>query len=403
MSKIKFYFILLIAAITINSCKNDDDDIVYTPPIPYAEQYPKDIAAIEDYLKTHYISEVVDKPGLPEDQDVIIKKIDNPATQKSLYSYLNSPTLPRLTSRDVDTSKELGSPLGGITYKIYTLVIREGVKNSDLNAGGEYPCNVDGVFAGYKGTLLDEKGVNGEGTVFDSSNNGQILYNLDMASHDGGLAIIRGWSEAFPQFKTGWVSANSDGSGTLQYNDFGVGVMFLPSALGYYNTAKDKIPAYSPLVFSIKLYSLKRYDHEINSPPSGSYRDPDGISSFQEDLNGDRYMYTFAKGEDNPDDTDKDGIPDYYDTDDDGDGYATKGEVKDPNGKNYPYNGALVDDPLTLDIDETYGVPRKFGLKYPNLPASATNPRESKPEDFTDPNRLRRYLDRTSFPPYDVN
>lgn len=333
MNKIKFYFILLIVTvITVSSCNKNDDNIDITPPKPFAEQYPKDSLAIYNYLKTHYISEVVDKPGLPEDQDVIIKKIDNPATQKSLYSYLNSTSLPRLTSRDVNTKNELGSPLGGVTYKIYTLLIREGVRNSTLNAGGEYPCNVDGVYAGYKGTLLDDAG-----TVFDSSNNGQVLFNLDGSNHDGGVGVIRGWSEGFPQFMTGWVSSNPDGTGTIVYNDFGVGVMFLPSGMGYYNQVQDKIPAYSPLMFSIKLYSLKRYDHEINSPPSGSYRDPDGILSFQED-DGDRYMYTFASGVPNPDDSDGDGIPDYYDYDDDGDGYATKGEIKDINGVNYPYD-----------------------------------------------------------------
>jgi FKBP-type peptidyl-prolyl cis-trans isomerase FkpA len=308
MSKIKFYFIFLIATVVlISSCNKDDDNTEVTPPIPFADQYPKDIAAIEDYLKTNYISEVVDKPGFPEDQDVTIKKINDATTQASLWSYLNSPTLPRLTSRNV--------VIGTVTYKVYTLLIREGVQgglNSSSLSGGEYPCNVDAVFAGYKGTLLD-------GTVFDSSNNGQIQWDLYSKE------IIRGWSEAFPEFKTGWVSSNSDG--TIKYNDFGVGVMFLPSALGYYNSAKTDIPAYSPLVFSIKLYALKRYDN-----------DADGIPSYLEDSDGDRYMYTFAIGVDNPDDTDKDGIPDFLDFDDDGDNYATRGEIKDANGNYYPYD-----------------------------------------------------------------
>lgn len=321
MSKIKFYFIVLMAAVTISSCNknNDDDDIVITPPIPYADQYPKDIAAIEDYLKTNYISEIVNKPGFPEDQDVTIKKIPEGENHPTLWSYLNSPNLPRLTSRNV--------VYGDVTYKIYTLIIREGVKGGVNPSGGEYPCNVDAVFAGYKGTLLD-------GTVFDSSNNGQVQLDLDSPK------IIRGWSEGFPQFKTGWLSSNSDG--TVRYNDFGVGVMFLPSALGYYNFAKTDIPAYSPLVFSIKLYALKRFDHEVNIVNGLSYSDPDGIPSYQEDLDGDRYMYTFASGVPNPDDTDKDGIPDYKDFDDDGDGYATRGEVKDKDGKVYPF--ALIPD-----------------------------------------------------------
>jgi FKBP-type peptidyl-prolyl cis-trans isomerase FkpA len=312
MNKIKFYFILLIATIGIVSCSKDDDKEPVTPPKPFAEQYPIDIAAIEDYLKTNYISEIVNKPGFPEDQDVTIKKITVAATQPSLWSYLDSPTLPRLTSRNV--------VIGTVTYKVYTLLIREGVKGGVNPAGGEFPCNVDGVFAGYKGTLLD-------GTVFDSSNNGQKLWNLDGtgSSDITGWGVVRGWSEGFPQFKTGWVSSNSDG--TIRYNDFGVGVMILPSALGYYNVVKTNIPAYSPLVFSIKLYALKRYDH-----------DADGIPSYQEDFDGDRYMYYLPTGTENKDDSDKDGIPDYGDFDDDGDGYATRGEVKDANGNYYPFD-----------------------------------------------------------------
>ncbi|PWA06048.1 FKBP-type peptidyl-prolyl cis-trans isomerase [Flavobacterium laiguense] len=312
MSKIKFYFILLIATVvSISSCnKDDNNDVVVTPPKPFGEQYALDIVAIEDYLKTNYISEIVNNPGFPNDQDVTMKKITDTASQPSLWSYLNSPTLPRLTSRNVS--------LHGITYKVYTLVIREGVKGGSPVAGGEYPCNVDAVFAGNKGTLLD-------GTVFYSSNNGQVQYNLDGTSHDGGTGVIRGWSEGFPQFKTGWLSSKNDG--VVVYNDFGVGVMFLPSGMGYYNDVKTGIPAYSPLVFSIKLYALKRFDH-----------DADGIPSFQEDLDGDRYMNSFLKGVSNPDDTDKDEIPDFLDFDDDGDNYATRGEVKDANGKYYEFD-----------------------------------------------------------------
>jgi hypothetical protein len=313
MSKIKFYFILLIAAVvTISSCnKDNNDDVPATPPKAYAEQYPIDSLAINNYLKTNYISEIVNHPGFPDDQDVTIKKITDVATQPSLWSYLNNVTLPRLTSRKV--------VVGEVTYKIYTLVIREGIKGGPTTSGGEYPCSVDAVFSGYKGTLLD-------GTVFDSSNDGQKQYNLDgFAAHDGGIRVIRGWTECFPQFKTGWVTSNVDG--TIRYNDFGVGVMFLPSAFGYYNDAKTDIPAYSPLVFSIKLYALKRFDH-----------DSDGIPSFQEDIDGDRYLNILASGVANPDDTDKDGAPDFLDFDDDGDNYATRGEIKDKDGKNYEFD-----------------------------------------------------------------
>ncbi|PKB17708.1 FKBP-type peptidyl-prolyl cis-trans isomerase [Flavobacterium sp. 5] len=379
MSKIKFYFIVSMAMIAISSCNKNDDNIEITPPRDLAEQYKVDIVAIEDYLNTSYLKEVVDAPGTPEDQDVILAKIPAGETHPSLMSYLDSPTLPRLTSRIVH--------IGDVDYKVYTLLIREGVAGGtdpSKLTGGERPCNVDAVYAGYKGTLLD-------GTQFDASNSGQVQYNLDGSSTSGGVGVIRGWSEGFPQFKTGWTSSKADG--TVSYNDFGVGVMFLPSAMGYYNNTQSDIPAYSPLVFSIKLYSLKRFD-----------QDADGIPSYQEDLNNDGYMYYFATADiaKNPDDTDKDGLPDYGDFDDDGDDYATRGEIKDDKGTYYPYDGAVVDDPQTPDINESYGIPRKYTgpLKNPNLPESSTNKRTPQDSDFTDPTRLRRHLDPTCFPPY---
>jgi hypothetical protein len=49
-------------------------------------------------------------------------------------------------------------------------------------------------------------------------------------------------------------------------------------------------------------------------------------------------MSFLAAGADNPDDTDKDGIPNYYaDVDDDGDSYGTKIEINNPaTGLSYP-------------------------------------------------------------------
>ena len=39
----------------------------------------------------------------------------------------------------------------------------------------------------------------------------------------------------------------------------------------------------------------------------------------------------------NPDDSDGDGIPNFYDVDDDGDNYTTKLEIKDANGVLIPF------------------------------------------------------------------
>jgi hypothetical protein len=317
MNKIKFYFILLIAiVVTTSSCnKDNNNDIPYVPPKPYAEQYPIEIAAIEDYLKANYIT-VVNNPGAVNDQDITITKLDADHPT-SIWDQKVYP----LKSRNVE--------LHGIVYKLYYLVLREGV--------GESPCNVDGVLIAYKGEYLSSVT---ESNVTTITSTFFEEVKLPSGIRDLYYNTIRGWKEIFPQLKAGTYKANVDG--TVTYNDFGAGVMFVPSGLAYYNAVNKSIPAYSPLVYNVKLYEINRLDHEHYMNGNVVVPEPDGVKSFQEDKDGDGYMWTKNELQvgvtTNPDDSDGDGTPDFLDFDDDGDGYATRGEVKDANGKIYPYD-----------------------------------------------------------------
>jgi FKBP-type peptidyl-prolyl cis-trans isomerase FkpA len=379
MNKFKYYFILLLAGISLVSCnKSDDDEVEVTPVRDYAEQYKADNDSIVNYLKTNYIQEVT------ANFDVKIAKIPAGGAQVSIWDQQDYP----LQQRDVYNDD--------ITYKVYYLTLNKGV--------GLSPTNTDKVVTSYSGTLLNN-------TVFDSSNRFvALLFPYDAITAEAST-VIDGWSEIFPQFKTGTSTTSSDG--VITYSNFGAGVMFLPSGLAYYATGSGSaIPAYTCVTFSFKLYDLQHLDH-----------DQDGVFDYQEDVadvNGkkDGYMYDFRDTVKYPnppanlvDDTDKDGIADFMDYDDDGDGYTTRFEITKPTGatysgvsKYYPYDPVL-DNPNTPNTDESeiWGIPRRptGALADPTKPESVTNSKAFVPADYTDPARLRMHLDKTY--PYQKN
>ena len=375
MNKFKFYFIVLITSLSLFSCsKNDEEGITVEPPRDYTVQYNTDIEMIKEYLNNYYII-VTNNPGQPDDQNVLIKKID--AGQPSIMSYTSnavagSTIYPQLWSRDAS--------INGVTYKLYYLILRPGV--------GTSPCNVDGVLTAYRGDYLSRDATSSvlSATKFDENLYPQTFFELLTTK----VIPLRGWSEIMPQFKTGTTKEhflpNGTPDGTVDHYDFGAGVMFLPSGYGYYNNGADSIPAYAPLVFSFKLYNIERLD-----------QDNDGVFSYQEDKNNDGYVYDFRNTITYPttpedliryaDDTDKDFAPDFLDVDDDGDNYTTRLEITKPAGTNsglslyFPFD-PIVDDPFTTAIEtETKGIP-----SYNKI---------DKTFDYTTPGRLRIHLDNT--------
>ncbi len=307
MNKIKYYFTALITILTLFSCSKNEI-AAETPAKDFGPQYNIEIANIETYLKTYYIS------NISNDKDVSFEKIPDGGTQASIYSLLNNPTCPKLLSKDVD--------LHGITYKLYYLLLSEGT--------GESPCNVDNVLTAYRGDYINTTTTNTVTTVtgitfFEEQKKPQAMFNLSNT--------IRGWGEIFPKLKVGTSTDNTD-DGTVTYNDFGAAVVFIPSGLAYYNSGTGSIPAYASLIFRIKLYAIKRNDTDL-----------DGIPSYKEDINLDGFVRDYRNTTlypttpVNPDDTDGDKIPDFIDIDDDGDFYTTIFEITDPTTKKlYPFD-----------------------------------------------------------------
>ncbi len=332
MNNIFKIFFLFTLGLTIVSCSKSDSSS--EPLRDYVAQRDTDMTNIEAYMHTHYM-EVVNNPGATEDQDVTFTLIPEGGTQTSIWDQTTYPILTRyVTARQNDVD---------ITYKIYFIQLRQGT-----GANSKSPCNVDRVLTSYRGEYVfsSTEQLNGvdvttiKSIEFEESINPQSFFNL--------TGVIRGWSEIFPQFKTGTYAGNLDG--TTSYYDFGAGVMFIPSGLAYFATSAGGIPAYSPLIFSFKLYEIQRAD-----------QDGDGIYSYQEDLatstvnsDGtvtviegvpDGYVYSLTNGVVNPDNTNGLGtavligtnkyskeneVPDFLDVDDDGDFFTTKSEIKNP-------------------------------------------------------------------------
>ena len=310
--------LLFTLVLTVVSCSKSDSS-----PEPLRDlvtQRDADMTNIETYMHTHYIT-VVNNPGATNDQDVTFTLIPTGGTQTSIWDdqtqYPLKTRMVKVRQNDID-----------VVYKIYYLELRQGT-----GANSKSPCNADRVLTAYRGEYIySSKVTAGTPPVdittiiskqFEESIN-PLYFNL--------TGVIRGWSEIFPQFKTGSYVGNPDG--TITYNDFGAGVMFIPSGLAYFSGAQGGIPSYSPLIFSFKLYEVQRTDQDV-----------DGIYSYQEDLatstvdsNGtvtvttgpDGYVYVLPTGVANPDDTDGNGIPDFLDRDDDGDHFTTASEIKNP-------------------------------------------------------------------------
>lgn len=339
MNRIFKAFLLLVTGMFVFSCNKDDNNPTKKPE-PYDTQYVKDLEAIETFLKEYHMD--VD----PVTYEVAFEKITD---ANGLTSIWNEFPLEHKMVNDEENK---------VDYKVYYIKFREGTNLK--------PTRVDSVYVSYRGEYIYKK----KEEILPSTD--PKTYNEYIASkqfdQSGNpiwmplTSLVRGWSEILPLFKSG-TSSYDAATGVISYENFGAGVFFLPSGLGYYASGSSSIPSYAPLIFSIKLNHVNYIDHDF-----------DGIDSYLEDING--------NGDFTDDDTDNDGIQNYLDRDDDGDGFLTKYEIMyvnplDPDQvkRYYPFNGAATDDPTTPYVDETQGIPDCSG-------------------NYTSSTRLRKHLDK---------
>ena len=306
--KFKLYILLITILLLGFSCGDDDDDgIVEVPEADRTEQQVIDNDSLVSFLQSHYVDESL----LTNNPTILFNEIE--INQLPEDGELPNPDQNSLL---IDMVETLTTTYFDVEYEYYILKINQGGSENSPNFS-------DKVRVSYEGTLMDDN-------VFDSSS---TPVDFDLTS------TIAGWGRVLPEYNNAEdFVINSDG--TVTYNNPGIGIMFLPSGLGYYSAAAGSVPVYSNLIFKFKVFQSELNDHDF-----------DNVPSHLEDLNGD---YDLTN-----DDTDEDTFADFVDSDDDNDGTLTIDEDLEPDsdltvdrdGDGDPTNDIGDGDPTNDDTD----------------------------------------------------
>ncbi|MCB0465687.1 MAG: hypothetical protein KDC78_08460 [Aequorivita sp.] len=286
MTKIKYVFAILVLMLTVAvSCKKDNPSANIIPPRDRGEEAIRAQAEIETFLETHFYN----YEEFQADPENFSLKFDTIAGDNAS----KIPLIDQVSSKDV---KDLVDDT--VIYKLYYLKVREG-------GGDEHPHSCDRTTNTYDGRLMNLD-------LFDSS---VIPVKFDLVENPPATAIIRGLQQAIIEFKGAEGEPITNPDGTVSFQNYGIGAVFIPSGLAYfqYPPPTGGLDPYDQVIFSFELFAFEVLDH-----------DEDGIDSYIEDLNENGNVYD--------DDTDGDGIANYLDADDDGDGRLTEYEIEIVNG-----------------------------------------------------------------------
>lgn len=274
----KFSFLLPIATLilVLISCNNDDDSgVVYVPPHERSDEEVIAQEEIEEFLQTHYYNyNEFENPPSGFDYKIVFDTIAGDNSSKI-------PLMDQVTYKMVTDLYE-----DDIEYKMYYLNVRQG-EGDEVGLSDIISLNFEGLF-------LDDL------TIFDSA---ITPVNFDLTKS------TEGFKQALVEFN-GATGFTNNPDGTYTFDDYGIGAVFVPSGLAYYNIppATSPIEYYAQLIFTFYPFIVEKADHDLDS-----------ILTDFEDLDGDGFVFN--------DDTDGNGVPNFEDGDDDGDGRLTKYEV----------------------------------------------------------------------------
>lgn len=218
--KLKLNIILISILFVGFSCGDDGaDNVIEVPEADRTEQQVIDNDSLVGYLQTHYVNESI----LINNQSILFNDFEI----NELPEDGNLPD-PDQNTLLIDLVETFTTTYFDVEYEYYILKVNQGGSDNSPNFS-------DKVRVSYEGTLMDN-------TVFDSS---ITPVDFDLTS------TIAGWGRVLPEFNNAEdFIINSDG--TVTYNNPGIGIMFLPSGLGYYSAAAGSVPLYSNLILNLK-------------------------------------------------------------------------------------------------------------------------------------------------------
>ncbi|WP_178984276.1 FKBP-type peptidyl-prolyl cis-trans isomerase [Winogradskyella helgolandensis] len=273
---LKFSLLLLLLFSVAISCKSDDDDDSDSfVEEDRTEQQAKDKDSLVAYLTSHYYNSGFFETGSNHKYtDIIITPLAEDETVPENHTLL-------MTAVEERSATYLEAD-----YEYYVLNINQG--------DGDSPTFTDMVRVRYSGSSINEA-LDGTYEVFDSSATPE---DLNLQSDGNSFGVIKAWQLVMPTFNTA-SDYEIDGNGNFSFTNPGLGVMFIPSGLGYFSGSTTG-SVYDNLMFKFELLQFEVEDH-----------DNDGIPSYLEDIDGDLDVTN--------DNSDEDFYLNFIDNDDDGD------------------------------------------------------------------------------------
>ncbi len=291
-SMFKVKYIIAFFFFTLLACSPDDDGTNLIAERDRGEEAIAGQLEIELFLETNtYNYEDFANPPADFDFKIVFSPLTGENSDKTpLIDFVDSKIV-------VDRFEE------DVTYRLYFLVARQGL--------GDSPDFPDIAVVNFEGTDLD-------GVTFDAS---VVPIAFDLTT------VVNGFQDIAEEFNAS-SSFETNADGTISFEDFGVGAMFIPSGLGFFASPpfNSGLNQYEQIVFTFQMLETIQGD-----------QDNDGIPSIFEDIDD--------NGQEENDDSDDDLIPNFSDSDDDNDGVPTREEILDSNGN-------LITDPaLYPDVD----------------------------------------------------